>query len=49
LHNERRVERALHFKLELNFLLNPAERLYFAQDSAFSIRGLLDTEASDGN
>lgn len=32
-----------------DFLLNPAERLYFAQDLAFFIRGLLDTEASDGN
>lgn len=28
-----------------DFLLNPAERLYFAQDFAFFIRGLLDTEA----
>lgn len=28
-----------------DFLLNPAERLYFAQDFAFFIRGLLDTQA----
>lgn len=27
-----------------DFLLNPAERLYFAQDFAFFIRGLLDAE-----
>lgn len=31
--------------LGTDFLLNPAERLYFAQDFAFFIRGLLDAEA----
>lgn len=31
-----------------DFLLNPAERLYFVQDFAFFIRGLLDAEVSDG-
>lgn len=32
-----------------DFLLNPAERLYFAQDFAFFIRGLLDAEAPHDN
>jgi len=31
-----------------DFLLNPAERLYFVQDFAFFIRGLLDAEVADG-
>jgi hypothetical protein len=32
-----------------DFLLNPAERLYFVQDFAFFIRGLLDAEVADGS
>lgn len=34
--------------LSSDFLLNPAERLYFAQDLAFFVRGLLNVELSNG-
>lgn len=35
-------------KLGEDFLINPAQRLYFAQDFAFFVRGLLAVEANHG-
>jgi hypothetical protein len=48
LHGERKVHIGLIFIKTLgeDFLLDPAQRLYFSQDFAFFIRGLLDAEAS---